>query len=108
MVAKPQSRPIHRRFQAGMSLLETMIALAILLIPTPKRTPRNFRPATPPARILLPVRRGLVWLLVEVRIPVLRWPHRETDMWTTWTYPEIPSPARAPGSTFAYGRFRSS
>ncbi len=34
MVAKPQSRPIHRRFQAGMSLLETMIALAILLIAT--------------------------------------------------------------------------
>src|SRR6266851_1412839 len=34
MVTKPQYRPFHRPSQAGMSLLETMIALAILLIAT--------------------------------------------------------------------------
>src|SRR6266853_1429554 len=34
MVTKPRYRPIPRTSQAGMSLLETMIALAILLIAT--------------------------------------------------------------------------
>src|SRR6266550_2449386 len=34
MVAKPQNRQIHRPSQTGLSLLETMIALTILLIAT--------------------------------------------------------------------------
>jgi len=34
MVAKPQNRQIHRPSQTGLSLLETMVALTILLIAT--------------------------------------------------------------------------
>ncbi len=34
MVAKPQNQQIHRPSQAGLSLLETMVALTILLIAT--------------------------------------------------------------------------